>query len=223
MIQKVNVILPMRAGSQRVIDKNIKPMNGKPLYEYIIDTLLKCKHIDKIIINTDIQQVLEKYKDNNKFILQQRPEELKGNCDMNWVIKDVLSKTEGEYFIQLHVTSPLLSAETIDKSVETYFNNKQVNDILFSVNKIQMRFFDKNKKPINHKLSDPPTTQDLDVWYMEDCNLYVFSRSSFNKNTHRIGETPYLFPIHPKESVDIDSDGEFELAEMLIKAKTMAS
>jgi molybdopterin-guanine dinucleotide biosynthesis protein A len=44
-MEKVNAILPMRAGSQRVKDKNIRVINGKPLYQYILDQLFKTKHI----------------------------------------------------------------------------------------------------------------------------------------------------------------------------------
>ena len=54
-MQKIVAILPMRDGSQRVINKNSRVINGKHLYEYIIDKLLNFNLISNIIINTDIQ------------------------------------------------------------------------------------------------------------------------------------------------------------------------
>ena len=196
-------------------------MNGKPLYTYVINSLLNCKSVDKIIINTDIKEVLDKYKDNNKFILLERPEHLKGNCSMNLVIEDCLTRFEGKHFLQLHVSTPLLTSETIDRAVEAYFKNIDRYDSLFSVTEMQMRFFDKNWKPINHKLEDAPTTQDLDPWYQENCILYIFSRDSFNKQKHRIGSSPYLFKTPLIDSIDLDTEEQFEFAELLLKGKSI--
>ena len=62
--KKIAVILPMRSGSQRVINKNSRKINNKFLYEYIIEKILDIKIISKIIINTDIEQVHHKYTSN---------------------------------------------------------------------------------------------------------------------------------------------------------------
>ena len=221
MDEKVNAILPMRAGSQRVVNKNIRPVNGRPLYEYVIDSLLGAKHIDRIILSTDIKEILERYKDNEKFIILERPENLKGNTSMNWIIEDVLNKINWEHFMQMHVTTPLLTSETIDKAIEKYFQHVDNYDSLFSVNEKQMRFFDKNWNPINHKLEDAPMTQDLEIWYEENSLFYIFSRDSFHKKKHRIGEKPFLFKTPLIESLDLDTEEHFELAELLFKGKSV--
>lgn len=221
MDKKVDVILPMRAGSQRIVNKNVRPLNGIPLYKYIMNTLLDTKLVDKIVINTDIQKILDEYKNNSKIITIPRSENLRENVNMNWVIEDTINKTGGNHFLQLHATSPLLTKETIHDAIITYFKNLGLYDSLFSVTEKQMRYFDKNWKPINHKLTDAPTTQDLDVWYEENCILYLFSRNSFNKNKHRIGEKPYLYKTRLVESVDLDTEEEFKLAELLLRAKSL--
>ena len=60
----------MRAGSQRVKRKNERIINGKYLYEYIVDTLLHAKLVGNIIINTDITSVSNKYSENKKIIIR---------------------------------------------------------------------------------------------------------------------------------------------------------
>ncbi len=45
--------------------------------------------------------------------------------------------------------------------------------------------------------------------------LYIFSRSSFNKNGRRIGERPYMFEIERIEAIDIDEEEDFKIAELL--------
>jgi CMP-N-acetylneuraminic acid synthetase len=225
MEQKAHAIFPMRAGSKRVPDKNIRMMNGRPLYEWAIDMALTCEKIDKIILTTDIQEVLDKYKNHDRIITLERPENLRDNCDINWVMDDVLNRVDGEHFIQLQVTSPLLTKETTDNSIETYFDNLENHNTLFSVYPMQLRVFDKDKKPVNHKLEDAPTTQDLDLWYVEDNAIYIFSRSSFNKNNKRVigqQDLPYLLPISKIDSADIDDEEDFELAELLLKGKSVS-
>ena len=94
-------ILPLRKNSKRLKNKNIKKINGRPLYRFILKKLIDSKLIKKIIITTDYN-----FKDNHKkLILIKRPKNLRGNCSMNLVIKDVLNKVNGDEFIQLHITN----------------------------------------------------------------------------------------------------------------------
>ena len=53
MKNKIVALLPMKAHSERVKGKNFKIFNGKPLYKWILDTLLSTNIIDKVVINTD--------------------------------------------------------------------------------------------------------------------------------------------------------------------------
>ena len=179
MMRKVNAILPMRASSQRIKNKNIRLIKGKPLYEYILHLLRNTKFVDKIIINTDIVEVIEKYRNKNKIIVIERESHLRGNCNINLVIQDTIDKVKGEYFIQVHATNPLVSQKTINNAIETFFKNINSFDSLFSVTKIQKRFWRKDGTPINHTIQDEPTTQSLEPYFEENSCFYLFSRKSF--------------------------------------------
>ena len=206
----------MRAGSQRVKDKNIRRINNKPLYSYILETLLNSIYINKIVINTDILLVKQQYKANNKIIIIKREKNLKGNCSMNLVIEDTLKKIKGDVFVQVHATNPLLKTETIDKAIEEYQNNIPAIDSLFSVTKVQKRLWNIDGIPLNHNPKESPTTQDLEPIYEENSCCYIFSRESFNKNNNRIGNSPLLFQTDLLESFDIDSEEEFHLIERIL-------
>ena len=58
-IQKIVALLPMKANSERVKGKNFKIFNSKPLFRWMLDTLLAIKEIDQVIINTDAREILE--------------------------------------------------------------------------------------------------------------------------------------------------------------------
>ena len=121
----MNAILPIRAGSQRVKNKNIFPINGKPLYTYIVETLKKVDQIDKIIINTDYKLIEESFADDPMIYVMERDKQLRGNCDVNLVIQRVLEENDGQYFLQTHTTNPLLSDIMISSAID-YFQ-KQID------------------------------------------------------------------------------------------------
>jgi CMP-N-acetylneuraminic acid synthetase len=220
-MENISAILPMRSGSQRVIGKNERLLNNKYLYEYILTSLLKTKYITNIIINTDITKVLLDYSETHRISLINRPNNLKGNCNINNVIQHTLENTNGAHFIQVHSTNPNLSANILDKSIETYFRNLDNYDSLFGVTPVQKRFWKKDGQPINHDLKQEPTTQNLEPYYEENSCLYIFSRDSFkNNNNNRIGRKPQLFEISKTDAWDIDEEDDFLIADCILKIKS---
>ena len=57
--RKVLALIPARAGSKGIKDKNIRPLLGKPLVAYSIEAALKSKYMDKVIVSTDGQKIAE--------------------------------------------------------------------------------------------------------------------------------------------------------------------
>ena len=174
-MKKIIAILPMRAGSQRVLNKNSRIVHGKYLYEYIIFKLLNIKEISSIVINTDIVSVKKKYTSNDKITIIERSEELKGNCNINLVIENTISNLEADLFIQVHATNPLFKIKTMRNAINYYFENIKDYDSLFSVTKIFKRFWDNSGQPINHKINSEPTTQNLSPYFEENSCFYFLS------------------------------------------------
>ena len=56
---KVIALMPARTGSKRIPDKNIKPLLGKPLLNYVIEAALQCKSIEAVYVNIDSEQYLD--------------------------------------------------------------------------------------------------------------------------------------------------------------------
>ena len=54
-------LLPMKANSDRIKGKNFKSFCGKPLFRWVLDTLLSCEDIELIVINTDAVKILDDY------------------------------------------------------------------------------------------------------------------------------------------------------------------
>lgn len=214
-------LLPMKANSERVPNKNMKAFDGKPLYHAIVSSLLRSEYIDKVVIDTDSQHIsndaIENFRD--KVIIIDRPLEIQGDyVSMNNIIEYDLSKLQGEHFLQTHSTNPLLKTETINCAIEKYLGSLSEFDSLFGVTKIQTRFYDKNAKPINHNPEELLRTQDLEPMYEENSNFYLFSKDAFLKaNQKRIGVNPQIFEVNKLEAIDIDEPEDFTIAELLYK------
>jgi CMP-N-acetylneuraminic acid synthetase len=135
---------------------------------------------------------------------------------MNDVIRHTLECTKEEIFIQVHVTNPLLKVKTINKAIESFFENKKNYDSLFGVTKVQKRFWRKDGNPINHMISDEPTTQNLEPYFEENSCFYIFSKNSFIKHQNRIGDNPKLFEVSKIEAWDIDDEEDLMIAKSLL-------
>ena len=217
---KITALLPMKANSERVPNKNLKIFDKYPLYHYIVRTLKKVKYIDKIVVNTDSDKIKDDLKNNfPEIIIYDRPKSLVGDyVSMNKIIEYDISKIESKFFLQTHSTNPLLKYETINSAIELmmefYKNNN--HDSIFSVTKILKRFYDIKGKPFNH---DPRmlVTQNLEPLFEENSCFYIFSKDSFRKKNSRIGLSPFMYETTQLESTDIDYPEDFKLAQILYK------
>lgn len=214
---KFIALVPMKANSERVKNKNIREMCGMPLFYHIIKTLQKCRNVEKIVVDTDSDVIKEKLRSDFKdIIIIDRPEHLRdGLTPMNSVIAHDLTKVEGDYFLQTHATNPLLRPETIDKAIDLFLS-LQNHDSLFSVNRIQKRCYDLEGNPINHDLKVMLRTQDLPPVYEENSCIFLFTRGSFERDNNRVGRNPYLFEIDKEEAMDVDDEFDFQIVNFLI-------
>lgn len=216
---KVTFLLPMKGNSHRVPNKNLKLFNGKPLFHAILDKVINSKYINKIIINTDSKLIAESainaYKD---FVfIHKRPKNIQGDfVSMNKIIEYDLENSDSDIYIQSHSTSPLLSIYSLDLAIKKMITNNKDFDSIFSVTRIQTRFYDKNGNPFNHDPNELIRTQDLEPLFEENSGFYIFTKESFkNANNKRIGLKPFMYEIDKIESMDIDEPEDFKIAEII--------
>jgi len=214
---KVVALLPMKANSERVKGKNFRDFCGKPLFRWILDSLLAVEDIDQIVINTDARNILAEngLVESDRVLIRDRKPEICGDLvSMNLILADDVNNIEAGTYLMTHTTNPLLSADTIRKALSEFKNSRATGeaDSLFTVDKIQTRFYREDGSPVNHDPNNLLRTQDLEPWFEENSNLYIFSRESFTKTNARIGERPRMFENSKFESIDIDTPQDWEFA-----------
>jgi CMP-N-acetylneuraminic acid synthetase len=215
--RKIVALLPMKANSERVKGKNFRPLAGKPLFKWILDSLLDVAEIDKVVINTDARQILAEnglaYQD--RVIIRDRKPELCGDLvSMNLILEDDIAAVDADIYIMTHTTNPLISTATIKHGLEKLSESNE-HDSLFTVNKTQTRFYRADGSAVNHDPDNLIRTQDLEPWYEENSCLYFFTKDSFAKTGARIGEHPLMMETPPLESLDIDEPHDWEMVSAL--------
>lgn len=204
------IFIPIKKNSQRVPGKNFREFKGKKLFSYVIDNLLSLEF--DIYIDTDSDEVIDYYVNNNKVKLINRKESLIGD-DVSVVklIKNCIEEYEiNDYILQTHVTSPLLCPLSIKDAIQYLDKYDSVTgcDILYN------RFWgkkDNNYHPLNHNPDELKQTQDLEPLYLENSAFYIFHSSNIIKKNKRISENNYFYEVKYPQNLDIDNESDWDL------------
>ena len=213
--QKIVALLPMKANSERVKGKNFKIFNGKPLFRWTLDTLLAIEEIDQVIINTDAREILEEngLVETDRIVIRDRRLEICGDMvSMNLVIEDDVQNIDADIYLMTHTTNPLMTSKTIARALKSFQEQKNIGnaDSLFTVDKVQSRFYWKDCSAVNHDPNNLIRTQDLEPWFEENSNLYIFTNQAFALTNARIGAKPMMFETPKFESIDIDTPADWD-------------
>ena len=220
---KLVALVPMRHHSQRVPGKNYRPLAGKPLFHYIVETLLAVPEIDRVVVDTDSRPVMDDLRQHFPQVqIIDRPEHLRADdVSMNDILIFDTGQFPADFYLQTHSTNPLLKAETISKAIQTFQVNYPKLDSLFSVTRLQTRLYDQHGKAINHNPGELIQTQDLPPVYEENSCIYIFNRENLVAKRHRISDRPLMFEIDIQEAWDIDEELDFAICDFLLR-KTLS-
>ena len=222
---KIAALVPMRHHSQRVPGKNYRPLNGRPLYQHILDPLLACPEIATVVVDTDSPVIMEGLQSQyaaakaaKKLHALMRPDALcADDVPMNEILAYDTGQVEADFYLQTHATNPLLKVETVRRGLQRFISIYPAYDSLFSVTRLQSRLWDQLGRAINHNPAVLLQTQDLPPVYEENSCLYLFSRETLLRRRNRLGERPMMFEIDAAEAWDIDEELDFRITEFLMR------
>lgn len=227
---EILALIPARGGSKGITGKNLVPLLGKALLSYTCEAAKHSTMLTRIIVSTDDQKIAdaaESFGIDTPFL---RPPELAGDTTpMLDVILHALEtlKTEENFspdiFVLLQPTSPLRTGASIDAAVRLL--QETGADTVVSVVAVPHQFLPSSlMRETNGRLvpylesgTGPLRRQDKEVLYARNGPaILVCKVSSLLKNGFYVGDTR-AFVMSEKESVDIDTPFDLQLAEMLLK------
>lgn len=210
-MEKVVSFIPIKLNNQRLPGKNLMDLDGRPLCDYIFETVKQVDTIAKKYVYCSDEQIKEYIPDGLSF-LKRDPYldgfQVKGLEIIDYFIKDV----DADIYVLTHVTQPFTKPESIKNALDKVLHEGY--DSAFSCTCIQDYCWYKGK-PFNYDMKDIVTTQNLEPVYMETGAFFIFRKEVFTKLHQRIGENPYMAVIDQFEAVDIDTADDFELAKVV--------
>lgn len=219
---RIVAFVPMRHSSERVKGKNYRMLGDKPLFHHIVQSLIDCPLIDEVVIDTDSELITEDAQAAfpGKVRVIPRPEHLYGgDTPMNDILLYDVTQAPADYYVQTHSTNPLLTTETITTAIQSFLDQRDTYDSLFTVTPLQTRLWWPDGRAVNHDPAVLLRTQDLPPVMEENSCLYVFDRKTLEERGNRIGANPILYPLEPAEAWDIDEEIDWTVVEALYAAR----
>lgn len=222
----VLAIIPARGGSKGVFRKNIKYIAGKPLIAWTIEEAKKSKYIDRLILSSEDNEIIdvaESYDCEVPFI---RPKEL--GEDETPGIDPIIHATKQlpnyEYVVVLQPTSPLRTVQDIDSAIEKCYRNNGIAVVSVAESDESPYWMYKLgngeiMKPLMDIDEIPKRRQDLPNAFILNGAIYV-SRTEALKEEKSFLQKRTVGYVMPKErSMDIDSELDFKICEVLFEQK----
>lgn len=208
------ILIPIKTTNERLPGKNTRKLKGKPLYEYLFQTLKETENINEVFVDSSDSNILQIAKEWG-FTPIKRPEEFNANSITgDELIYRVIHDLNFDTIGLLHVTTPFLSSETIQTAL-SMMNNPEI-DSIHGVTPRYNRFWFK-EHPVNHDPQKLQRTQDL-IPVCEETDFYFFKRNSFLKHKKRVCGNVVRIEVNAIEAIDIDTQLEFTIAEAIIDA-----
>ena len=199
---KILAVIPARAGSKGIPNKNIRIIGEKPLIYYSIKNAISSKYITDVIVTTDSEQVRIIAEQMGAKTKRRREELCGDSITLDSVIYDAIPKEENwDYIVTMQPTSPTLKVSTLDDAIEYSIKN-DLDTLISAINAPHLSWGEKDGKKVPN-YSERLNRQYLPPCYMET-GAFVISKANVVTEKTRIGEKVDVFEVSDDESVDID-------------------
>ncbi|WP_022761345.1 acylneuraminate cytidylyltransferase family protein [Butyrivibrio sp. AD3002] len=219
-------IIPARSGSKGLVDKNIKPMNGKPLMGYTIDAALGSGVFDAVMVSTDSEKYAEIARGLGAEVPFLRSERTASDSASSWdaatevIEKYAESGKNFDTFCLLQPTSPLRTSEEIRGAYDLFTEKKA--KFVVSVCETEHPISWCGTLPEDLSMDGfierkgANQRQKMQKSYRLNGSIYIADIVAFAKDNFFYRDGSYAYVMSTRSSVDIDNEEDFLYAELLM-------
>ena len=221
-MKKVIAMIPVRLGSKRVPNKNLRMLGNKPLVAYAIEAAKASEVFDEIYINSE-SEIFREIADEYGVKFYQRPSYLSTDSATNDDFSlDFMENVSGDLLVQILATSPFITPNQI----RSFVARATQHDTLISTKKVKIESIYAGK-PINFKQKEQtPPSQLLEPIHAYACSLMSWGYANFKHNMKKYGAAYHggdgnvgFFELDGNAIVDIDEEQDFKIAEAILRSK----
>ncbi|GAF80481.1 unnamed protein product [marine sediment metagenome] len=229
--KSVLAIIPARGGSKELPGKNIKELCGKPLIAWSIEVAEICSAIDRVVVSTDDDKLVDVVKKYGAEAPFERPAELANDTastinvifhTIDWLREH--QDFRPEYILLLQPTSPLRTIEDIECAIQT-LKDKEARAVV-SVCETDHHPCWSNILPEDGNMKDfirpkilNKRRQGLPKYYRLNGAIYLAATKYLRERNGFFGPNTFAYEMPKERSVDIDSDLDFKLVSLLLQEK----
>jgi len=213
---KMTAVVAVRKGSQRVPNKNIKPFGDTTLLDLKLQTLLQVSNLDEIIVNSDCDDMLKIGKKYGVKTIKREPYFASSEATNSEFHGHIGKTTDTDYIFLTPVCSPFIGVERHEEVIDLFLNSEC--DSLTSTHLVKGHLW-LDGKPMNYDLDNVPNSQDLPNIEMLNYGISIVNKDVMGKYSRVVGNNPKFIILNERESVDINTPMEFEIAESLYNLK----
>lgn len=220
MLHNCVAIVPCRAGSKGLPNKNFLMLGSEKLYKITLVQALRS--ISEVIISSDkkLEKELESYKVKQH---QRSPELSTDQSTMAELMLELIRRYElqNSTIVLLQPTSPLRRDEDISKCIETFKKNNF--DLVFTVSSQDSAMLKSGFVQGNRfiPVAEPEFTfmnrQDLPKLFRPNGAVYVFNGGWFEKNNGFTSNNVGVVEMPKENSLDIDNQDDFDRVAKIYK------
>lgn len=235
MEKRIIALIPARAGSERIKHKNIKNFFSHPLLAYAIQSAIKSKIFEKVIVSTDSSKYAKIARYYGAEVLSLRPKKISSSRspDYHWVNYTIdlykKKKINFTHFFILRPTNPFRNKNTIKAAWKKYNRYKDC-DTLRAVSLVKEHpgkmWKEKNNfifPLIKKKILNQPTYnsqyKSLPKIFVQNASLEISKTSTLYKYKTITGKKIIPYFNNKFESYDINYPLDLEFAKYLINKK----
>jgi CMP-N-acetylneuraminic acid synthetase len=208
-MKRVTAIVPVRKGSQRVKNKNIKLFANSSLLEIKIKKLLSLGPLlQDIVVTSDCSEMLAIAKELGVKTHKRESYYASSKATNSEFFENLANSIEGEHFMYSPVTCPLISTETYKDCLSEFQNSENV----VTVRPVKHHLW-LDGKPYNYELKESPNSQDLPDIYQITYGVCLLSREYMKEYKNVVTVSPTFKVLNEIESIDIDTEFDFMMAE----------
>lgn len=212
--------IPVRGGSKSIKLKNIKKINGRPLIYWVLDAVVECNSIDKVVVSTDSDEIRDTVNlyNSNKILIINRSDEVSTDfASTESVMLEFAENYAFKNIILVQATSPLIDSHDLTQGLELY---KNADSVLSVVN--QKRFIwnkQEYAQPLNYDYLNRPRRQDFQGFYVENGAFYITSKELLIKSKCRISGKISTYVMEEESYYEIDEPSDWIIVEKLLENK----
>jgi CMP-N,N'-diacetyllegionaminic acid synthase len=225
-------IIPARAGSKGIKNKNLVKIKNKPLIQYTIDVAKKLSKHCEIVVSTDSPKIKKICIKNELEFYGLRPKRLSSDTALTkdvvmYEVKKIEKKLNKKFFgiLLLQPTCPIRDYKKLMKSMQI-LKNEKFNSVVsvadvgathpFRMKKIVNGYL---KNYMNFKTENMAPRQNLPKVFIRSGSFYIIQRNYFFKKKSLVGDRCYGYKLNGLETTNIDNINDLLFLKLLLNKK----